>query len=574
MQQLEEGLFRLASVAESLGLPQVASEALQAAERAHKSSFNVAALGQFKRGKSSVLNALIGKPLLPTDVLPTTGVVTVISRGQEGVLAVTDVHGSSRQVPLSMLEQLITEEKNPKNEKALLQVTVPCSCALTEAGVDLVDTPGLGSIFKHSANRTREFLPRVDVALLVLGAEPPITDEELELAEEASQVASHLWVVINKADLFPPNSLARILKFTANALASKLAVPFAGPWAVSAKRALEEGHDPGMHRLREELLRLAQERRETMALASARRSLRTLTQHALTCCRVEKQALTSPLDKIEANMAAFRQQAEHASDLALALMVRTRKVFRLDLAKLEKVREAHEQNMLRAVRSLCLKLSLRAPSTRNGLDNLLKENLPAPVNAALASLAFAYFQEFQTAYNRYAQELTQAFSQLLEPIRALARQLFDVDIAELHAPPPPLAPPAPSVEGAVPSLALDWGWVRGLAFQLLPRRFRARLTMARGRQLAMEWWRQGCGKLSDRFAELVDETVRQAENAAENRRRQLEQEILATLEKARLARAQGELQVAAELSRLQHLENELHALLARASVCAFDFPRK
>lgn len=561
MQQVAEGLLRLASVAESLGLPHVAAEARQAAERAGESCFNVAVLGQFKRGKSSVLNALIGKPLLPTDVLPTTGVVTVVSRGQEGLLAVTDVHGNCQKVPVEMLEQLITEDKNPHNQKGLLAVTVPCSCSLTEAGVDLVDTPGLGSIFKHSATRTREFLPRVDVALLVLGAEPPITDQELELAEEASQLASCLWVVVNKADLLSPDSQARILEFTANALAAKLAVPFAGPWPVSAKKALEEGHDPGIDRLREELLRLAQERREAMALASARRHLKVLAQHALTCCRLEKQALTAPLEKIEANMEAFRQKAQHAGDLALAVMVRSRKAFRLDLARLEELRDTHEQTMIRAVRSLCLKLSLRAPTSRSGLDRLLQENLPAAVNAALKALAFAYFQEFQAAYSRYTRELAQAFSQLLKPIRTLARELFEVDIAELNWPPPPPAPSIPAVEAAVPSLALDWGWVRDLAFQLLPRRFRAGLATARGRQLAMEWWRRGYGELSTRFAQLVDEAVRRAETAAETQRQQLQQEILATLEKARWARVQGESQVAAELSRLQDLEKQLVNLL-------------
>lgn len=57
------------------------------------------------------------------------------------------------------------------------------------------------------------------------------------------------------------------------------------------------------------------------------------------------------------------------------------------------------------------------------------------------------------------------------------------------------------------------------------------------------------------------------ETAAEEKRQQLQQEILATLEKARLARAQGESQVAAELARLQQLENQLQTLLDKDPAC-------
>lgn len=201
MQQLVKGLKRLATLSQHAGLPRLAAEAQQAAAQASQTRFNVAVLGQFKRGKSSVLNALIGQALLPTDVLPTTGVVTVVSALEDASLLVTDAAGNVQPAPLAALAELITEEQNPHNQKGILKVTVPCRCSLTESGLDLVDTPGLGSIFQHSAHRAREFLPRVDVALLVLGADPPLTGEELELAVEASQLASALWVVVNKADL-------------------------------------------------------------------------------------------------------------------------------------------------------------------------------------------------------------------------------------------------------------------------------------------------------------------------------------------------------------------------------------
>lgn len=563
MQQLVEGLIEVGSLAEELGLPRVAAEAREATFQATRTRFNVAVLGQFKRGKSSVLNALIGQALLPTDVLPTTGVITVVSASQDSHLHVTDTAGNVTKAPLETLSELITEEKNPHNQKGILKVTVPCACPLTASGVDLVDTPGLGSIFQHSARRTQEFLPRVDVALLVLGADPPLTEQELELALEASQVASALWVVVNKADLWG-TSQARVLDFTARVLRERLPVPFQGPWPVSAKRSLEEGFDPGLDRLRNELLRLARDKREAMASASARRALAVLAEQALSHCRLQQQALTAPLAQLEADMAAFQEQVKHADDLALAAVVRARQAFRLDLGTLEHLRETQKRELFRTVRATCLRLALRGSKNRQALDRLLQEALSGPVHAALKSLAAAYGQELQAAYARYTEELVRAFSRMLEPIQDLAARLFHVTIAGFSPPPLPPLGFLPALDPVLPSLALDWGWVRSLAFDLLPGRWRARLAVGRGRELVTEWWRRGCGELQTRFAELVDETVRRAQTVIEARRRQLEEEILATLEHARQARIRGEAQVAAELARLHELEEALGRLLARA----------
>ncbi|MFZ5804186.1 MAG: dynamin family protein [Acidobacteriota bacterium] len=560
MQQLVEGLERLATLSQHAGLPRLAAEAQQAAAQASQTRFNVAVLGQFKRGKSSVLNALIGQALLPTDVLPTTGVVTVVSALDDASLLVTDAAGNVQPAPMAALAELITEEQNPHNQKGILKVTVPCRCSLTESGVELVDTPGLGSIFQHSAHRAREFLPRVDVALLVLGADPPLTGEELELAVEASQVASALWVVVNKADLWG-DSQGKVLDCTARVLREKLPVPFQGPWPVSAKRALEEGFDPGIDQLRNQLLQLAREKRQVMAIASARRTLKVLAEQALSHCRLQEHALTAPLAQLEASMATFREEVRHADDLAQAAMVRARQAFRLDLAKLEEVRQNEERRLLKAVRRLCLRFALGERTNRQALDRFLQESLPGLVQGALEAVSAAYWRELQAAYAAYSQELSQAFGRLLQPIRLLAKKLFAVDIAGFS--PPPLPPPAalPACDPVIPALALDWGWLRSLAFKLLPARLRAPLAVIRGRQLATEWWRRGYGELQARYAQLVDETVRRGQAVMEKRRWQLEQEILATLEAARKARAQGEAQVATELSRLQHLKEKLHALL-------------
>lgn len=79
--QAEPPLLRLAELAEDLGSERVREEATALSQRASEGRFYVACLGQFKRGKSTLLNALLGDRILPTGVLPLTAVPTVVRLG-------------------------------------------------------------------------------------------------------------------------------------------------------------------------------------------------------------------------------------------------------------------------------------------------------------------------------------------------------------------------------------------------------------------------------------------------------------------------------------------------------------
>src|SRR6266508_453640 len=185
-------------IAAELGAGEIAGDARALAERVAEGLFYVACVGQFKRGKSTLLNALIGQPLLPTGVIPVTAVVTVVRYGD--VRAV--VHFDDRReqsVEPAALADYIAEERNPRNEKQVRVVEVYAPSDLLSSGMCLVDTPGLGSVFRQNTETTREFLPHIDAALVVLGADPPISGEEAAIAEEIGRDVPHMLFVINKA---------------------------------------------------------------------------------------------------------------------------------------------------------------------------------------------------------------------------------------------------------------------------------------------------------------------------------------------------------------------------------------
>jgi dynamin family protein len=177
-----QALRRLAEIADEFGESSVAADIRQLTSRICEGRFFVACVGQFKRGKSTLLDVIVGEPVLPTGVVPVTAVSTVLRHGNEGSARVL-VKNNWRTIDLEDLPDYVSEERNPENAKQVAEVEVFLPSAFLASGMCLVDTPGIGSVFAGNSETTRAFLPQIDAAILVLGADPPISGDELSLIE-------------------------------------------------------------------------------------------------------------------------------------------------------------------------------------------------------------------------------------------------------------------------------------------------------------------------------------------------------------------------------------------------------
>jgi ribosome biogenesis GTPase A len=145
-------------------LPAGQERALRAArDRVAEDRFNLVVLGEFKRGKSTLINALLQRDLLPVGVVPLTSVVTVIGapRGSDAPgehLVVRFADGRERERPLEELERYVTEARNPGNRLGVERAHIELDHELLRAGLELVDTPGIGSIHGHNTDVARGFL--------------------------------------------------------------------------------------------------------------------------------------------------------------------------------------------------------------------------------------------------------------------------------------------------------------------------------------------------------------------------------------------------------------------------------
>jgi len=112
-------LERLAAGADA---GEIARQARELAERVAEGRFYLACVGQFKRGKSTLLNALVGRPLLPTGVVPVTSSVTVLRHGAETAARVWFQDGRSPFIPPEEIGAYVSESENPENRKGVRAV--------------------------------------------------------------------------------------------------------------------------------------------------------------------------------------------------------------------------------------------------------------------------------------------------------------------------------------------------------------------------------------------------------------------------------------------------------------------
>ncbi len=306
-------LLRLGGLAQELGAEPVAEEALELAARVSEGRFYVACVGQFKRGKSTMLNALVGYAVVPTGFVPVTAVPTVIRYGDELHARVRMRDGAWRDVDLSDLKEYVTEELNPENKKGVSGAEVFVPSPLLSSGMCFVDTPGLGSVFTGNSATTQAFIPHIDAGLVVVGADPPIAGEELTLVESVGKQVQDLILVINKADRTSDAERAAAVKFTREVLEKRLHRPMGEVFEVSASERMESrGPLRDWERLLTSLRHLVEDSGRNLVRAACDRGLQRLSEQLLAVISEDRDALQRPVEESERRIALMKETIHEA----------------------------------------------------------------------------------------------------------------------------------------------------------------------------------------------------------------------------------------------------------------------
>jgi hypothetical protein len=186
---------------------------------------DVAVFGRFKAGKSSFLNHLAGRAVLPIGVLPLTAIVTRLRHGPVERAAVRFLDGTVKSIPLDDIGLYVGENENPRNTKQVASVEVELPALQSFAPLEFVDTPGLGSALIHNTEVALNWLPNVGAALVAVSADAPLSERDLALLDDLRRHTPKIALLLTKADLLTEAQRVEVLAFVRQQLRQKLPLP-------------------------------------------------------------------------------------------------------------------------------------------------------------------------------------------------------------------------------------------------------------------------------------------------------------------------------------------------------------
>jgi GTPase Era involved in 16S rRNA processing len=317
-QKLIGCIGKLAAVSSSRGDTKVEENLREIGEKLGGNRFHLVVLGQFKRGKSTFINSLLGDRVLPTSVVPLTSIVTLLKYGEEEVVEVLFNDGSKTTISRDQLEEYVTERGNPSNEKNVKHVEVSYPSGYLKDGVFIIDTPGVGSTFENNTEMTYNYLPRVDAALFLLAVDPPISQSEIAFLADVKDYVEKIFFVQNKIDYMNEEERKESMAFSKEVIEKTLDSDSIGIYPLSAKLALEAKQSQnkkllGKSRLPEfdKILGdfLLKEKGKTV-LRSALNSTRKLLSDEEFAIQLELRAIATPLEDLEQKIHLFQEKME------------------------------------------------------------------------------------------------------------------------------------------------------------------------------------------------------------------------------------------------------------------------
>lgn len=190
--------------------PALTDNFIQAKACIEHPSYNIVVCGEMKKGKSSLLNAIIGKDILPVSNQVVTSQVFRISNCETETFELVFEDGSRKPIDKNQLSEygsqidanLYGSHKEDFNGKMLDYIQVNTPIAFLPEGVSLIDTPGLGAVYKSHESITQNYVRKATAVLFVFDPERPLVDLEREFIEKVLEITPYIMFVMTKIDMY------------------------------------------------------------------------------------------------------------------------------------------------------------------------------------------------------------------------------------------------------------------------------------------------------------------------------------------------------------------------------------
>lgn len=315
-----------------------AKEARALYEKLEGQDMTVSVIGQFKRGKSTLVNAILGDPILPVGIVPVTSAVTRVVYGPRAA-RVHFQNGVEEEVPFEKLSSFISEQENQNNRLGVQSVILHTPSEFLKNGLTFVDTPGVGSFHKNNTETAYQYMKESDAVIFLLSVDSPINQIEIDFLESTREFAGKFYFAVNKADAVSEEDLSAYMAYCESVLKKLMETDDVHLFAVSAKTGA------GVEELKETVLRDCRKSVREILEQSAEKKLKDLIGRSLNqldfywkAMNMEYKELDAKFLQVEKTLGEIREKADsaeshyevHLNEIKLQLSEKVEELFGME----------------------------------------------------------------------------------------------------------------------------------------------------------------------------------------------------------------------------------------------------
>lgn len=310
--RVRELLMGLAALAERIGLPSTARDVRQTRlPKLEEERFSLVVLGEFNRGKSTLINALVGDKILPVGATPTTAALAELRQAEAFAAEAVFEDGQRTALDRGSLDSYLTGKVEPPPPVPVDRVEIRLPSPLLANNLSLIDTPGVNDLSQQRADVTYGYLPRADAIVFLLDGTQVLSASERSFLQERVLKAARerLIFVITKCDLLDEAERREVLQFAKQELSA--VVPDPPVVEVSAKRALAgDLEGSGLPALKAAINRVLGEDRQRVLVEHALDDVERLSRFLRQTLGMRQQSLALTDTELESKVGQARARLE------------------------------------------------------------------------------------------------------------------------------------------------------------------------------------------------------------------------------------------------------------------------
>jgi len=435
--QVREVLFGIAAQLEGAVRGAGSKSLNEIRTKLEEEAFNLVVLGQFKRGKSTFINALLGDGILPAAITPLTSVVTIVRYGPKLKVLVEYLSGRLQEIELADLPVYITERGNPQNKMQVKEVTVFYPSRYLKGGVRIIDTPGAGSVYSHNTEAAYAYLPYVDAGIFVVSVDPPLSGSERQFLKDIRAYVDKIFFVLNKIDQVSESDRQESLEFTARIIEDDVGpgkariYPLSARWALEGKKA---GDDLLLERsllpeFEKQFLEFLAREKGRVFLRSVVNNLLKLISDETISSELEQEAIKLPLQELTAKIGRFEKELaiiekDRENNQFLLKGLQGKVLSGLD-AEISGFKRDKFPSLERGLEEEYLKLANEGGGgLREKLEQFVSDAIRDTFNPWRQQLAEKISSRLEEAHNEFARKV----NEIIERILSLTSDIFELEL--------------------------------------------------------------------------------------------------------------------------------------------------